>query len=65
MQKAADAAVPASIQAPLLDLASAPLATLLSEPEGPERTTLNVVMKRLFDPRERDLLTVSAFGSAL
>lgn len=29
------------------------------------QTVLDSVMKRLFDPRERDLLTVSAFSSAL
>lgn len=28
-------------------------------------STLDAVMRRLFDPAERDLVTVSAFGSAL
>ena len=49
----------------LLDLAAVRLRTLLSEPDEATASTLDSVMKRLFDPRERDLLTVSAFGSAL
>jgi hypothetical protein len=49
----------------LLDLAAVRLRTLLDEPDEATASTLDSVMKRLFDPRERDLLTVSAFASAL
>lgn len=38
-----------------------PLADLLEE----DASTLAEVMRRVFDPDERDKLTVSAFGSAL
>lgn len=51
---------PAESGAELLALAGARLAELV---DGP--ATLDAVMRRLFDPRERDLLTVSAFSSAL
>jgi hypothetical protein len=47
----------------LLDLADVRLRTLLTDP-NPD-TALDAIMRRLFDPRERDLITVSAFGSAL
>lgn len=49
---------------PLLDLANARLAQLL-DPDTETTSTLDSVMKRLFDPREREHLTVSAFSSAL
>jgi len=47
----------------LLDLADRPLAELLDdlEPGSP----LEAVVRRLFDPRDRELLTVSAFASSL
>jgi len=47
----------------LLDLADRPLAELLDQAE-PD-TTLAAVMRRLFDPRDREQLTVSAFASSL
>jgi hypothetical protein len=47
----------------LLDLAHVRLADL-TDP-AVVRTTLDAVMKRLFDPAEREHLTVSAFSSAL
>jgi transcriptional regulator with XRE-family HTH domain len=47
----------------LLDLAGLRLADLGRD--GSALTVLAAVMRRLFDPRERDLITVSAFGSAL
>lgn len=50
--------------ASLLDLAHKRLEALL-EPDSETTSTLDAVMQRLFDPRERDLLTVSAFSSAL
>ncbi len=49
----------------LLDLAGQRLRTLITETDPATDSTLDAVMRRLFDPRERDLLTVSAFGSAL
>ncbi|WP_433078908.1 hypothetical protein ACQP1P_38675 [Dactylosporangium sp. CA-052675] len=52
----------------LLDLAHVRLSTLLAEEPadpGTEPSTLDSVMRRLFDPRERDVLTVSAFQSSL
>jgi len=52
------------IDVPLPDLAPIPLRMLLAEPDEPS-STLDAVMQRLFDPRERDLLTVSAFSSSL
>lgn len=54
--------------ADLLDLAHVRLATLLAEEPadpGAEPTTLDSVMRRLFDPARRDVVTVSAFQSAL
>jgi hypothetical protein len=65
MQKPDTAAVADANQDGLLDLASVRLRTLLSESDSAPNTTLDSVMKRLFDPRERDLVTVSAFGSSL
>lgn len=47
----------------LLDLAHLPLAELLDQAE-PD-STLAAVMRRLFDPRDREQLTVSAFASSL
>lgn len=46
----------------LLDLAQARLAEV--ERKVADRT-LDDVLRRLFDPRDRDRVTVSAFGSAL
>lgn len=46
----------------LLDLAAERLAEVQAEANA---STLDAIMQRLFDPRERDLVTVSAFGSAL
>lgn len=46
----------------LLDLAETRLETLLGD-DPP--TTLDEVLRRLFDPDVRELLTYSAFGSAL
>ena len=48
----------------LLDLADVRLGALLDEP-GDGDSTLDAVLRRLFDPRERDLLTVCAFSSSL
>lgn len=48
----------------LPDLADVRLTALIDGGSG-NTTTLDAVMRRLFDPRERDLLTVSAFSSAL
>lgn len=46
----------------LLDLAQVRLADLL---DTPPTSTLDALLQRLFDPAERDLLTVCAFSSAL
>lgn len=50
----------APVESPLLDLAHVRLREMRAD-----RRTLDVIMRRLFDPRERELLTVSAFQSAL
>lgn len=50
---------------PLLDLAAVRLGQLVDEPDTEATSTLDAVMRRLFDPRERDLVAVSAFQSAL
>jgi hypothetical protein len=50
------------VDAPLLDLAHVRLAELLDEAPA---SRLDELLTRLFDPRERDLLTVCAFSSAL
>ncbi|WP_432991311.1 hypothetical protein [Dactylosporangium sp. CA-233914] len=67
LESGAVAAVAAvdEVQDDLLDLAAVHLETLLSEPDAATTATLDSVMRRLFDPRKRDLLTVSAFSSAL
>ena len=59
---AQDLATP-PVDVDLLDLAQVRLADLLD----PDRdlSTLDATLLRLFDPRERDLLTVCAFSSAL
>ena len=49
----------------LLELAPVRLTALLSETDSAATTTLDSVLRRLFDPRERELLTVSAFNSSL
>ena len=49
----------------LLRLAPLRLRTFLSETDPAATSTLDSVMRRLFDPRERELLTVSAFNSSL
>ncbi|WP_433206706.1 hypothetical protein ACQP00_40010 [Dactylosporangium sp. CS-047395] len=54
-----------TIQSPLLDLENVPLKTLLSKSDSEAQTTLDRVVKRLFDPNEREQHTISAFGSAL
>jgi FXSXX-COOH protein len=46
----------------LLDLARARVAEVVERADEP---ALDSVMRRLFDPAERDRLTVSAFQSAL
>jgi hypothetical protein len=46
-----------------VDLASTPLATLTSM--GFDHPVLKNVMQRAFQPKGREKLTVSAFGSAL
>jgi hypothetical protein len=51
--------MPEPAEPTLLDLARRRLTDVADD------STLNTVMKRLFDPRERDLSTVSAFQSAL
>jgi hypothetical protein len=48
----------------LLDLAQLRLEALL-EPDAETASTLDAVMQRLFDPDEREHLTISAFSSAL
>jgi hypothetical protein len=65
MDKAGAIAMDDEVQGGLLDLAAVRLQALVSEPDSAATSTLDSVMKRLFDPRERDLLTVSAFQSAL
>lgn len=57
--------MPESTEATLLDLADARLKRILTDSDDSTDTTLDAVMQRLFDPRERDLVTVSAFGSSL
>lgn len=52
-------------QEELLRLATQHLQALLTQPSAPTTTTLDSVMRRLFDRDNRELLTVSAFGSAL
>jgi hypothetical protein len=46
----------------LLDLAAKRLAEVEAEANA---STLDDLLRRLFDPDERDLVTVSAFGSSL
>lgn len=46
----------------LLDLAEKRIAEVKRQAD---ESTLDAVLRRLFDPRERDLVTVSAFGSSL
>ncbi|WP_426505189.1 hypothetical protein ACPPVO_46450 [Dactylosporangium sp. McL0621] len=58
-------ATPDNVQDGLLDLAEVRLQTLLSESGDSATTTLDNVMKRLFNPEEHDRLPISAFGSAL
>lgn len=53
--------LPTDVQADLTDLAHQRLATVLDA----EPTTLDAVLARLFDRDHRELLTYSAFGSAL
>jgi hypothetical protein len=55
------AASPAESGAELLELAGQRLAALVDEPDS----TLDTVLARLFDRDHRELLTYSAFGSAL
>ncbi|MER7280390.1 FxSxx-COOH cyclophane-containing RiPP peptide [Dactylosporangium sp. NPDC000244] len=50
------------MESPLLDLAHTRLNALRA---GDEETVLDTVMRRLFDPRKRNTVTVSAFQSAL
>jgi hypothetical protein len=52
-------------QQDLIRLANQRLQALMSQPDAATATTLDNVMKRLFDRDNRELLTVSAFGSAL
>jgi hypothetical protein len=56
---------PGDVQHGLLDLAAMRLEALLSEPDAATTSTLDSLMRRLFDPRDRELLTVSAFASSL
>jgi hypothetical protein len=65
MNKQAAVAAADQVQEGLLDLSSVRLRALVLETDPSSTSTLDSVMKRLFDPRERDLLTVSAFASAL
>ncbi|MGI5245090.1 hypothetical protein [Dactylosporangium sp. CA-139066] len=53
------------IQDGMLDLAYVRLDTPLVDPDPETMSMLDSVMRRLFDPAERELLTVSAFSSAL
>jgi hypothetical protein len=53
------------VQDELLRLANQRLQVMLSQPDAATTTTLDNVMRRLFDRDDRELLTVSAFGSAL
>ena len=59
------AVAPAGVQDELLDLTPVALHELLSNRDTAATQGLDVVMRRVFDPRDRDKLTVSAFGSAL
>jgi hypothetical protein len=54
-------AAPVQPDAELLALAHQRLAVLVDEPDS----TLDAVLARLFDRDHRELLTYSAFGSAL
>jgi hypothetical protein len=49
----------------LTDLAAVRLRVLLAEDADAPNATLDAIMRRLFDPDDRDLLAVSAFASAL
>lgn len=51
-------------EATLLDLAHQRLEELERAVSAPD-STLDAILRRLFDPDERDLVTVSAFSSAL
>lgn len=53
------------VESGLLDLAHARLSVLLFEPDSETTSMLDDVMRRLFDPQEREHLTISAFSSAL
>jgi Holliday junction resolvasome RuvABC DNA-binding subunit len=50
-------------ESPPTDIATTPIATLTSM--GFSHPVLKNVMQRVFKPKDRDKLTVSAFGSAL
>ena len=65
MDKPVAIAAADEVQDQLLDLSPVRLRALVLESDASSTSTLDSVMKRLFDPRERDLLTVSAFSSAL
>jgi hypothetical protein len=57
---------PRPVESSLLDLAPRTLADLVADGARPAPgSTLDSVMRRLFDPRDRDRLTVSAFASGL
>jgi hypothetical protein len=56
-------AAPAADQE-LLDLAEVRLEALLADDAEPD-SPLDRIMRRLFDPRDREQLTVSAFASSL
>jgi len=49
----------------LLDVASVSLQDLVTRPRMGGSPALDGVMRRLFDARDRDKPTVSAFGSAI
>jgi hypothetical protein len=49
----------------LLDLAAPRLHELLSDQDATASSTLDSVMRRLFDPRDHEKPPVSAFGSSL
>lgn len=55
---------PVAPPATLLDLAHQRLEEVERAVSAPD-STLDAILRRLFDPNERDLLTVSAFSSAL
>jgi len=65
MQKTEPVGDTEDVQSGLLDLAEVRLHELLSDRDAVASSTLDGVMRRLFDPSDRERPTISAFASSL